>query len=74
MHSWQKNWANKQFKCKIDDKLTTHEQVIDSNVNKLDSLNTEVCQIKNAVKETANLGLRQLGERDEQVQSQLQKD
>lgn len=36
---------------KIDSKLEIHEQIIESNVNKLDSLNIEVRQIKDAVKE-----------------------
>lgn len=33
-----------------------------------------MCQIKDAVKETSDLGLRRLGERGELIQSQLQKD
>jgi hypothetical protein len=38
---------------KTDDKLVVHEQVTESNVNKFDSMNTEVRLIKGAVKETS---------------------
>jgi hypothetical protein len=42
----------------MGNKLVSHKQVIESNVNRLDNLNTEMLLIKDAVKETADLGLR----------------
>jgi chromosome segregation ATPase len=41
-----------------DNKLLSHKQVIDSNVNRLDSLDAEMHLVKDAVKETSDLGLR----------------
>lgn len=55
-------------------KLLSHKQVIESNVNRLDDLDIEMHLIKDAVKGTSNLGLRGLAERDELIQSQLQRD
>jgi hypothetical protein len=48
----------------MNNKLVSHKQAIDSNVNTFDSLNTEMRLIKDAVKETSDLGLRRLGKRD----------
>jgi hypothetical protein len=42
---------------KVKNKLVIHDHTIESNANKLYSLNIEMCQIKDAVKETSDLGL-----------------
>jgi hypothetical protein len=70
----QQTSQTKSALSEIDSKLVSHKQVIESNVNRLDSLNTEMLLIKDVVKETSDLGLKRLGERDELIQSQLQRD
>jgi hypothetical protein len=54
----QQTAQTKSVVGKIDNKLVSHKQVIENNVNRLDSLNTDMHLIKDTVKKTSDLGLR----------------